>query len=89
MDNKPTKEAYLRHDLYQVEERIIRHGFYSKENIPFLGEMILPKNTKFVYFETNPELEFDDGGWYDDVGYGIEGVGDEFAIEHLTKPIDL
>jgi hypothetical protein len=79
-DTIPIQEAFLKHDLYKVEERHVRWGYYKRSDIPKLGKKILSKGSRFVYF--NPE------GWYNDGGV-IDGEDDGFAQDHLTEPVDI
>ena len=77
LSRHPIKEAELKHDLYEVEEQTISYGLYSSKTLSKLGNKILDKGTKFIYFDTI--------GWCDDIGYGIEGMNDNFAKEHLIN----
>lgn len=88
---KPKFTAKLAHDLYELNLQNLRrlsnkYGYFSKTQIdellnsnPFYTK-ILSKGTKFIGF-------LDENGttsWFDDVNYGIESMGDQWATEHLT-----
>lgn len=88
---KPKFTAKLAHDLYALNTETLSdlastYELLSKENIDHLFSNIklynkvLSKGTKFVGFLN------EDGttSWFDDVNYGIESMGDQWATEHLT-----
>jgi hypothetical protein len=94
---KPTKEAFLKHDLYKFN---LSGDFWSKaytlENLPTIGHIkIAYAGSRFIYCETDRK---DAGmGWFADDGSGVlrEGgggfgkMGGDWAEEHLTKPTPL
>ena len=94
---RPTKEAFLKHDLYKLDIRQEhRENGYTLENLPTIGHIkIASKGARFVYCETNMR----DGmmGWYSDNGSGsyrsgsngFGKMGDNWAKENLTEPTPL
>jgi len=88
------KTGELKHDLYCFDirdgiNRLLRDADWliteSEKNnfVDKISELIkieLPKGTPFVCFMENGEES-----WYDDINYGVEGVGSDWAKEHLTN----
>ena len=87
------KTGELKHDLYCFDEHDITFKLHemdwmiTKEEFDsFLDyvskstPMELKKGTPFVCF-----MEDGEESWYDDVNYGIEGVGSDWAEKHLIN----
>jgi len=87
VDDGPTKEAFLKHDLYTVEfddyKRNDDYELFEEHETEklIIKEKVLSKGSRFLYFEG--------AGWYDDCYYGVEGASSEWAKKHLTKPVPI
>ncbi len=90
---KPTKEAFLKHDLY----KLILDGLYDKawplEKIPEVkSRKMASAGQRFVYCETDRRDAAH--GWYADDGTGMYRAGccgfgqmrQDWADENLTEP---
>jgi hypothetical protein len=94
---KPTKEAFLKHDLYKLDiQQEYRESAYALENLPTVGHIkIASKGARFVYCDTDRK----DGqmGWYADDGsgyfrvgvHGFGKMGGNWAKDNLTEPTPL
>ena len=97
-EDKPTKEGFLKFDLYtaprdnyEVSDQVIWHGPMIPPD-PLVSKTVrdsvieafkdhcylaLEKGCRFIYFIND--------GWYDCGNYGLEGMGDEWAEDHLEN----
>jgi hypothetical protein len=92
---KPIKTGELKHDLYCFDSNAVKYHMnnmeywmVTKEEVDLFIATVeklccsldLKKGAKFICF-------LEDGGesWYDDVNYGVEGVGADWAEKHLTN----
>lgn len=86
---KPTKEAFLKHDLFKLNLPISAlMGIFTLENIPIIKTIkVLSKGTKFIYCET--DLSDGNNGWYNSENTGFDFMSDNWAKENLTEPINI
>ena len=90
---KPTKEAFLKHDLYKVVVENLFERSFKLEDIPEQKtKKVAGKGARFVYCETDRK---DAGmGWFADAGNGtfregncgFDKMSDGWAEKNLTEP---